>query len=57
MERKEMLICVGVLVLCALLTIGWALHIWLGRKNEKTAEETEAAEETEQDAGKSPSED
>lgn len=47
MGLGEMLICAGLLVLCALITIGWALYIWLGKKetDEEAGAETAAAEE------------
>ena len=50
MGLGEMLICAGLLVLCALITIGWALYIWLGKKetDEEAGAETAAAEEAEQ---------
>lgn len=56
---KEMLICTGILVLCALITIGWALYIWLGKKetDEEAGEETAAAEEAAQPSDEPAAED
>ena len=50
MGLGEMLTCAGLLVLCALITIGWALYIWLGKKetDEEAGAETAAAEEAAQ---------
>ena len=52
---REMLIYTGILILCALITIGWALYIWLGKK--ETDAETAAAEEAAQPSDEPAAED